>query len=315
MEEEITDQLPVNPQNFKSGFVSIIGEPNAGKSTLLNSILGERLSIVTPKPQTTRKRILGIHTTEETQMVFLDTPGMIKPRYKLHESMIESIRLSTSETDAIVLMMDSEKLYHKTESLEQNLAFNLVKDLQTPLILALNKIDLIKKEDVLLLIDRLKTSYNFAEIVPLSAISGFNTSELLKALRAYLPGNTYFYSPDILSTAPERFFVSELVREKVFNFFSQEIPYSSEVIVEEFKENHLEDPSRKDLIRCAIIVETESQKKILIGKEGRAIKRVGQSARRDIEAFLGRKIFLELFVKVRENWRDKTNTLKSFGYK
>jgi len=314
MSDENNAQLSEQAENFKSGFVTIIGEPNAGKSTLLNNILGEKLSIVTPKPQTTRKQILGIFTNPEHQIIFLDTPGMIKPKYKLHESMVESIKASTAETDVIVLLVDSEKLKEKNLALEQNLAFLHVKDLNTPLILALNKIDLIKNDDVILLIDKLKSVHNFAEIVPLSAKSGFNVPEFLKTLHPFLPNNTYFYPPDILSTAPERFFVSEMIREKVFNFFSQEIPYSVEVVVDEFKENHLEDPTRKDLIRCSIIVETKGQKKILIGKEGKAIKRVGQSARRDVEAFLGRSVFLELFVKVRENWRDSGNALKSFGY-
>jgi len=314
MSDENHAQLSEQAENFKSGFVTIIGEPNAGKSTLLNNILGEKLSIVTPKPQTTRKQILGIFTNPEHQIIFLDTPGMIKPKYKLHESMVESIKASTAETDVIVLLLDSEKLKEKNLALEQNLAFLHVKDLNTPLILALNKIDLIKNDDVILLIDKLKSVHNFAEIVPLSAKSGFNVPEFLKTLHPFLPNNTYFYPPDILSTAPERFFVSEMIREKVFNFFSQEIPYSVEVVVDEFKENHLEDPTRKDLIRCSIIVETKGQKKILIGKEGKAIKRVGQSARRDVEAFLGRSVFLELFVKVRENWRDSGNALKSFGY-
>lgn len=314
MSDENNAQLSEQDENFKSGFVTIIGEPNAGKSTLLNNILGEKLSIVTPKPQTTRKQILGIFTNPEHQIIFLDTPGMIKPKYKLHESMVESIKASTAETDVIVLLVDSEKLKEKNLALEQNLAFQHVKDLNTPLILALNKIDLIKNDDVILLIDKLKSVHNFAEIVPLSAKSGFNVPEFLKTLHPFLPNNTYFYPPDILSTAPERFFVSEMIREKVFNFFSQEIPYSVEVVVDEFKENHLEDPTRKDLIRCSIIVETKGQKKILIGKEGKAIKRVGQSARRDVEAFLGRSVFLELFVKVRENWRDSGNALKSFGY-
>ncbi len=314
MSDTFQENAPNDP-NFKSGFVTIIGEPNAGKSTLLNAILGEKLSIVTPKPQTTRKRILGIYTSQTSQVIFLDTPGMIKPRYKLQESMVESIKESTTETDAIVLLIDSEKVAKNPAQLEKNLAFVLAKPLQTPLILALNKIDLLKKEEVLVLIDTLKSLHEFKEIVPLSAKTGFNVEELLKALHPCLPNNTYFYPPDILSTAPERFFVSELIREKVFNFFSQEIPYSTEVVVEEFKENHLEDPSRKDLIRCAIVVESNSQKKILIGKNGQAIKRVGQSARRDVETFLGRSVFLELFVKVRENWRDTPTTLRSFGYK
>lgn len=301
-------------ENFRSGFVSIIGEPNVGKSTLLNAILGEKLSIVTRKPQTTRRKILGIYSSPACQIVFIDTPGIMRPKYKLHKAMLEAAHSARNDADAIVFMIDAA-LYHKQQrSLKDDLAFEAVANASQPVLLVPNKIDLLKKDELIVLLDRLAKEFDFKEIVPLSALQHVNVQELLRALLPYLPHTAPFYPPDILSTAPERFFVAELIREKIFEQFSQEVPYATEVEVEEFREQ-FETEGKKDVIRCAIIVERESQKAILIGKGGSAIKKLGESARRNIEAFLQRPVYLELFVKVRPDWREKDSHLRQFGYK
>jgi len=312
---ELASKSAPETNAFKAGFTTILGEPNAGKSTLLNALLGEKISIVTPKPQTTRKRVLGIFTDDACQMVLLDTPGIIKPKYKLHEAMLDLADKSIEDSDVLVLLLDAEKYHRGKTELKSDLAFQRIANTKKPVVLVLNKVDLITKDASLELIAKLSAAYPFREIVPLSALKGYNISEFLKAVVPYLPINPPLYPPDILSTAPERFFVSEIIREKIFQFFSQEIPYSTEVNVEEFQENYEKNRARKDVLRCAVVVERASQKSILIGKDGKAIKRVGQSARRDIEAFLGRPVFLELFVKVREGWREKDSSLRDFGYK
>ncbi|MCS6989539.1 MAG: GTPase Era [Chloroherpetonaceae bacterium] len=314
-----SELLGDKPYPFKSGYACILGEPNAGKSTLLNAILGEKLSIVTPKPQTTRKQVLGIFTDEKgerpCQIIFIDTPGIMKPKYKLHKAMLKFADDALDDADALALVIDAKLYSEKRRSLKDDLAFQRLADVQKPKILTLNKIDLLRKEDVLLLIDRLSKEAAFDEIVPLSALKAFNVSELIKAIYPYLPCDKPFYPSDILSVAPERFFVSEIAREKIFTFFRKEIPYSTEVVVEAFEENHEKNPKRKDVIRCAIVVERESQKAILIGEGGAAIRKIGEAARRDIEAFLRRPVYLELFVKVRENWREREAQLREFGYR
>lgn len=313
-----SELLGEKPFPFKSGYACIVGEPNAGKSTLLNAVLGEKLSIVTPKPQTTRKQVVGIFTDENgerpCQIVFIDTPGVMKPKYKLHKAMLKFADDAASDADVIVLIIDSKAYHDEGRALQNDLAFQRVASLSKPKVLAMNKIDLLRKEDVLPLIDRLSKEAAFNEIVPLSAIKSFNLAELVKAIYPYLPHDAPLFPTDILSSAPERFFVSELIREKIFKQFSEEIPYSTEVVVESFEENFAKNPKRKDVIRCAIVVERESQKAILIGEGGTAIRKIGEAARRDIEEFLQRPVFLELFVKVRENWRERDNHLREFGY-
>jgi GTP-binding protein Era len=313
-----SELLGEKPYPFKAGYASIIGEPNAGKSTLLNAVLGTKLSIVTPKPQTTRKQIVGIFNQETgerpCQIVFIDTPGVMKPKYKLHNAMLKSADTAASDADVVILIIDSKCYHDEKRTLQQDLAFQRIASLSKPKILVMNKIDLLRKEEVLPLLDRLSKEASFNEIVPLSAITAFNLSEFIKAIYPYLPHEAPLFPTDMLSTAPERFFVSELIREKIFKQFSEEIPYSTEVIVESFEENFEKNPKRKDVIRCAIVVERESQKAILIGEGGAAIRKIGESARRDIEDFLQRPVFLELFVKVRENWRERDSHLRDFGY-
>ena len=312
MTQHSKDELET--KNFRAGFAAIIGEPNVGKSTLLNAVLGEKLSIVTRKPQTTRRQILGIYSSEECQIVFVDTPGIMRPKYKLHSAMLSAADSASYDADVIVFMIDAAHYAKKQFTLNDDLAFQRVAKLPKPIILVVNKIDLIKQDELIVLLEQCAKAFDFREIVPLSALTGLNVNELIRAIYPYLPEPVPLYPTDVLSTAPERFFVSELIREKIFELFSEEIPYSTEVEVEEFKEQ-FEKEGKKDLIRCAVIVERESQKAILIGKKGSAIKRLGESARKEIEAFLQRPVYLELFVKVQPNWREKESQLRHFGYK
>ncbi len=228
--------------------------------------------------------------------------------------MLKFADAAASDADVVILIIDSKWYHDEKRTLQQDLAFQRIASLSKPKILVMNKIDLLRKEEVLPLLDRLSKEAMFNEIVPLSARKSFNLSELIKSVHPYLPNNAPLFPSDILSTAPERFFVSELVREKIFKLFSKEIPYSTEVMVEAFEENFERDSTRKDVIRCAIVVERDSQKAILIGEGGAAIRKIGEMARLDIEEFLQRPVFLELFVKVREDWRERDTHLRDFGY-
>lgn len=296
-------------QDFRSGYVTIFGEPNVGKSTLMNAILNTKLSITTPKPQTTRRKILGIYSDDEAQIIFLDTPGLIEPKYLLQEKMVENIHSALGECDIILAVIDTN------ERVIKNFDKKIIPVL-TPFIgrkiifLVINKIDLITKEQLLELIDNFKDKFKFDEIVPVSALHQFNVNELTRTLKKYLPIHPPYFPTDILSQEPERFFIAELIREKIFEMYRDEIPYSTEVIVVDYKER----PKGKDYIHAEIIVERESQKRIIIGRNGEALKKVGEKARHDIEQFLGRKVYLELYVKVRENWRDSNLWIRNFGY-
>lgn len=292
---------------FKCGYVAIIGRPNVGKSTLLNQILDIKLSIVTPKPQTTRKRVLGIHNDDDSQIIFLDTPGMIKPSYELHEKLMSYVEQSTDDADVVVLMVDPSK-FRGDGSFKNELQF--LERVSCPKVAVINKIDTLNSLEVLPLIDFLNKTGQFTDIFPLSAIKGVNVAELMTCLKAAMPIHEPLYDPELLSEHPERFFVSELIRESIFRQFSEEIPYSTEVLIEEFKERE----GRKDYIRAVIFVERQSQKGILIGKDGESLKKVGAKARQKVEEFLDRGVFLELFVKVKDNWRDNPNVLKQLGY-
>lgn len=314
MTQDSKSELSKTPENFRAGFAAIIGEPNVGKSTLLNAVLGEKLSIVTRKPQTTRKQILGIYSSDDCQVVFIDTPGIMQPKYKLHSAMLSAAESAKNDADVLLFIIDAAHYAAKNRALQDDLAFQRIAGATQPILLVANKIDLLRKDELIVLLDRLSREFEFKQIVPLSALKGANVSELICAMRPYLPHPEPLYPTDILSTAPERFFVSELIREKIFEQFSEEVPYSTEVEVEEFREQ-FEQTGKKDVIRCAIVVERESQKAIVIGKGGSAIKKLGEAARKDIEAFLQRPVYLELFVKVRPDWREKESHLRQFGYK
>lgn len=296
--------------NTKAGYVTIIGNPNAGKSTLLNAFLGQKLSITSPKPQTTRKRILGILSEQDYQIVFLDTPGILKPSYLLQDKMLEIINLSIYDADVLLYLLDidddpnGEKLF-STETFNKSLKLNEPKR-----ILAINKIDLANETILNRVIEENRAKNIFDEIIPISATYNSNVDILKSKIIELLPVSPKFYPDDQVSNENTRFFVGEIIREKIFILYRDEIPYSSEVVVEEYKERE----NGKDYISAVILLEKESQKSILIGKKGEAIKKLSTAARKDIEEFVGKEVFLELRVKEKANWRKDPKILKSLGY-
>ena len=305
----------MNSSPFSCGFAIIIGPPNAGKSTLLNEILDYKLSIVTPKPQTTRKKITGIYHNDTCQIIFLDTPGIMKPQQQLHESMLEIIRTTLKDAEIVIALLPFSG---KKDLFDREFAEELFNDWLKPsgkrVIAVLNKCDLVTPARQLEAEEIVKSTWNPAAVLSVSALKSSNLPQLIETIRPFLPLHYPLYPEDTLSTAPERFFVSEIIREKIFLLYGREVPYSTEVVIDEFKEQHEANPTRKDLIRCSVIVERETQKQILIGHKGVALKKLGQTARKDIEEMLGRPVFLELFIKVRPDWRKKNNLLKSYGY-
>ncbi|SHK59200.1 GTP-binding protein Era [Rhodothermus profundi] len=291
------------PPDHRSGYVAIVGKPNVGKSTLMNALLGHKLSIVTPKPQTTRHRILGILSGDTFQIIFLDTPGVLKKtRYKLHEHMLRTVDRAVADADLVLFMAEA------TQRAPDTISLNHLGN--RPAILALNKMDLVRQEQVLPLVDAYMKLYPFEAVVPISALTGYNLDVLLKEIIHRLPPGPPFYPKDQLSEHPERFFVAEIIREKIFEQFREEIPYAAQVNIVDYKER----PEGKDFIDAEIVVERPTQKAILIGKGGQALKRLGTAARQEIEAFLGRPIYLQLHVKVREDWRNRDRLLRSYGY-
>jgi GTPase len=294
----------------KAGYVSIIGKPNVGKSTLMNSLLGGKLSIVTNKPQTTRKRIIGILSEEEYQIIFLDTPGMLNPEYLLQERMINYIYSSAKDSDIILVMIDMNADPTGSKTLDNEKVCEILGYEKIKKILILNKIDLSNKEQIDKLVAEASKRKIFEKIIPISAEKKFNTESVLDAIVELLPEHPKYYPDDQLSDENERFFVSEILREKILELYHDEVPFSTEVLIEEFTERE----NSKHYIRAAIVVERDSQKPIILGAKGSAIKRLGQVARQSIEEFLQHPVFLELFVKVREKWRSDPNMLKSFGY-
>jgi len=292
--------------NFKAGYVAIVGQPNVGKSTLTNELLKFRLSIITPKPQTTRHRILGILNGDNYQVIFLDTPGLIEPKYRLQEVMINAAVNATKDADLILFLVTAA-----AKAQEKDLAIlEIIKKTNKPVILVINKIDIVSKSIALPCIDEYRQKHQFEAIIPISALKKENLDELEQAIIRVLPYGQPFYPPDLVTEHPERFFVSEIIREKIFQNYGEELPYSTAVVIDEFKEQE----GRKDVIKARIVVERASQKGIIIGKGGAALKNVGQQARIEIEEFLGRPVFLELWVAVRDKWRKKDMFLKEFGY-
>jgi len=287
----------------KAGFVNIIGKPNVGKSTLMNAIMGEKLSIITPKAQTTRHRIKGIINTDDYQIVFSDTPGILKSSYLLHEKMMEAVDNAFLDADVMIYLIEAGE-----RSIEEEVEKKL-RALSVPLFLVINKIDLIDQERLEELVQFWRQHLPAAEIIPISAHEKFNVDYLLKRVLHFIPKSPPYYDKDQLTDRPERFFVAEIIREKIFINYKKEIPYSVEVIIESFKE---EENINK--IMAVINVERESQKGIIIGHKGEAIKKVGTEARIDMEKFLDKKVFLELRVKVKDDWRSNPNTLRNFGY-
>lgn len=288
----------------KAGFVSIVGNPNVGKSTLMNLFVGERISIATFKAQTTRHRIMGIVSTDDYQIVFSDTPGVLKPNYKLQEDMLAFSVSSLEDADILLYVTDTVEKQSKNEDF-----ISKVKKLNIPILVLINKIDLSNEKEVTELVEYWHEQIPQAEIVPLSAKARFNVDNVQKRIVELLPESPDYFDKDQLTDKPSRFIVSEIIREKILLYYDKEIPYSVEVLVTEFKED-------KKLIRIAatIFVERESQKGIIIGHGGVALKRVGEEARRDIQKFFDKKVFLQLYVKVNPNWRNSSKSLESFGY-
>ncbi|HPG41300.1 MAG TPA: GTPase Era [bacterium] len=298
--------MDLEASNFKAGYVAIVGQPNVGKSTLTNELLKFRLSIITPKPQTTRHRILGILNGDNYQVIFLDTPGLIEPKYRLQEVMINAAVNATKDADLILFLVTAA-----AKAQEKDLAIlEIIKKTNKPVILVINKIDIVSKSIALPCIDEYRQKHQFEAIIPISALKKENLDELEQAIIRVLPYGQPFYPPDLVTEHPERFFVSEIIREKIFQNYGEELPYSTAVVIDEFKEQE----GRKDVIKARIVVERASQKGIIIGKGGAALKNVGQQARIEIEEFLGRPVFLELWVAVRDKWRKKDMFLKEFGY-
>lgn len=292
-------------KDFRSGYVSIIGRPNVGKSTLLNSILGEKVAIVTTKPQTTRNRIIGIKTLPNAQIIFIDTPGIHKPRHKLGEAMVKTALEALNEVDIILFMVEP----HSPEK-EDLSVIEMLKKVRSPVFLLINKIDTIKKTDLLPLIDHFKNLYSFHEIIPLSALKQDGMSMLMKRIYDSMPSGPKYYPDEFITDQLERFMVSEIIRERVMEMTEEEVPYSVAVEITEWKE-------REDgliVISGNIYVEREGQKGIIIGKRGAMLKSIGSAARIDIERLLNTKVFLELWVKVKKDWRNNKTTLRELGY-
>lgn len=288
----------------KSGFVSIIGNPNVGKSTLMNVLLGEKLSIVTSKAQTTRHRILGIYNNDDCQIIFSDTPGILKPHYKMHEMMMGYVQNALDDADLILYVTDV------VEEVDRNNQYiQKINNSKIPAILVLNKIDLCKENEIVQLHALWKELIPKAEIIPVSALQNFNLNSLLTRIVEALPEAPPYYDKDALTDRPEKFFVSEIIREKIFKNYKKEVPYSVEVGIEEFKEEE-----KIIRIKAVIFVSRDTQKGILIGKGGEALKKVGKYARQDMETFFDKKVFLEMFVKVEKDWRDSDRLLREFGY-
>lgn len=296
--------MQVEESGHRSGFVNIVGNPNVGKSTLMNLLVGERISIITSKAQTTRHRIMGIVNTPEMQIVYSDTPGVLRPNYKLQQEMREFSESALGDADVLVYVTDV------VEKADKNADFLArVSRMECPVLLVINKIDLSNQEALEKLVEEWRNILPKAEIHPLSATNNFNVGLLQKRIESLIPPSPPYFEKDALTDKLARFFVTEIIREKILLYYQKEIPYAAEVVVEEFKEE-------KTIIRIKslIIVERNSQKGIIIGPKGAAIKRVGSMARRDLERFFGKKIFLEIFVKVEKDWRNRDNLLRAFGY-
>ena len=300
--EDLPTPLEPIPPGHKCGYVALVGSPNVGKSTLINALMGQKMSIVTKKPQTTRHKVLGILSDPSYQVIFLDTPGVLQPKYKLHEAMMHNVHNAIEDADLVLFIVAANDTSPQMDLL------TMIGD--KPALLLINKTDLISEREALPIAEAYSEKRNFEAIVPISALKKHNLDRLRELLIEHLPEGPPFYPKDIISEHPERFFVAEMIREKIFQFYGMEIPYSTQVNIVVFKERK----GKKDLIDAEIVVNRSSQKGILIGKNGRALKKVGIAAREDIEAFLGRGVYLQLHVKVREGWRDKESFLNDYGY-
>jgi len=297
----------VEQKAFHSGFVAIIGRPNVGKSTLLNRVVGQKVAIMSDKAQTTRNRIQGIYTTDDTQMVFIDTPGIHKPHSRLGDFMVKSALSTLGEVDAVLFMINADE----RRGAGDNFIIDRLKNVKQPIYLVINKIDQVHPDHLLEIIDQYKDALPWKEVYPISALEGNNVDELLSTLKTQLPEGPQYYPSDQITDHPERFIISELIREKVLDLTRQEVPHSTAVVIDSIKRQDEE----KIHVQATIIIERSSQKGIIIGKGGSMLKKIGSMARRDIELLLGDKVYLELWVKVQENWKDRQDLLASYGYR
>ncbi|MEK5441793.1 MULTISPECIES: GTPase Era [unclassified Fredinandcohnia] len=294
--------------NYKSGFVSIIGRPNVGKSTFLNHVIGQKIAIMSDKPQTTRNKVQGVYTEENSQIIFIDTPGIHKPKHKLGDFMMKVAQNTLKEVDLVLFMINAEEGYGRGDEF----IIERLKNIQTPVFLVVNKIDQIHPDQLLELIEKYKGLYPFKEIVPISALQGTNTARLVEQIKVYLPEGPQYYPADQVTDHPERFIITELIREKVLHLTREEIPHSIAVVMDSLERR---ESGNTVYVGATIIVERNSQKGIVIGKQGSMLKEVGKRARADIEALLGSKVFLELWVKVQKDWRNKSSQLRDYGFR
>ncbi|MGB2871846.1 GTPase Era [Psychrobacillus psychrotolerans] len=299
-----------NNENYKSGFISIIGRPNVGKSTFLNRVIGQKIAIMSDKPQTTRNKVQGVLTLENSQMIFIDTPGIHIPKHKLGDFMLKVAKNTLREVDVIIFMVNAVEPRGKIDEY----IMEMLENNETPVFLVINKIDQVHPEKLVDIIESYTKKYNFAEVLPISALQGNNVEKLLETIQSYLPQGPQYYPADQVTDHPERFIISELIREKVLHLTREEIPHSIAVVIDKIKK---EEDTEKDMIRVSatIIVERDSQKGIVIGKKGALLKEVGTRARKDIEMLLGTNVYLELWVKVQKDWRNKSAHLKDYGFR
>ncbi|HYK71857.1 MAG TPA: GTPase Era [Pseudoneobacillus sp.] len=293
---------------FKSGFISIIGRPNVGKSTFLNRVIGQKIAIMSDKPQTTRNKVQGVLTTNDSQLIFIDTPGIHKPKHKLGDFMMKVAQNTLKGVDLILFMVNAEEGYGRGEEF----IIEKFETVKTPIFLIINKIDKIHPDDLFKLIESYKEKYPFQEIVPISALEGNNIDRLLEVIKKYLPEGPQFYPADQVTDHPERFIVSELIREKALHLTREEIPHSLAVVIDKMERRENQDVIH---VMATVIVERDSQKGIIIGKQGTMLKEIGKRARADIESLLGSKVFLELWVKVQKDWRNKMGQLRDYGFR
>lgn len=295
-------------EGFKSGFVSIIGRPNVGKSTFLNRVIGQKIAIMSDKPQTTRNKIQGVYTTDDVQTIFIDTPGIHKPKHKLGDFMMKVATNALREVDAILFMINVTEPKGKGDEF----IIEKLKDLDTPIILVMNKVDLIHPNDIPPIIESYQNELNFAAVVPISALQGNNVEPLLEEISKILPEGPMYYPADQITDHPERFIISEMIREKVLQKTRDEVPHSIAVAIDQIKTR--EDGNMVD-IHATILIERDSQKGIIIGKRGALLKEIGSEARTDIEMLLGTKVYLNLWVKVQKDWRNKAGQLRELGFR
>ncbi|WP_181350625.1 GTPase Era [Thalassobacillus sp. CUG 92003] len=294
-------------QAYKSGFVAIIGRPNVGKSTFMNHVIGQKIAIMSDKPQTTRNKIQGVMTEDDAQIVFIDTPGIHKPKHKLGDFMVNVAQRALNEVDAIMFMIDAEEGYGRGDQF----IIDRLQNVDRPVFLIVNKIDRVHPEQLLPLIDGYRERYDFAEIIPISAIQGNNVEHLVHVLKEHLPEGPQYYPEDQITDHPERFIITEMIREKALHLTKEEVPHSIAVVMDSIESR---EDSDTVYIQATVIVERPSQKGIIIGKQGSMLKEIGKRARKDIEILLGSKVYLELWAKVQKDWRNHQRQLSDFGY-